>query len=184
VAACEGLHLSALGLLVAEVDRAQGALSAGRAGRRFGVPHDATVHRGHATRRLRSVGEKRCARALTTARPHFRCKLTPKRTRGPQQHGEDCRDDRLQSVEMLEETMSSRHDHADDDVDNEQRARAASHRDPDCSPVSLGPGPHDASGRPGRRCRRPAGGASHPRDRPRAKPCLCASVMRATSGAA
>jgi hypothetical protein len=40
VAAGECLHLPALGLLVAEVDRAQGALTAGRAGRRFGVPHD------------------------------------------------------------------------------------------------------------------------------------------------
>jgi hypothetical protein len=37
VPACEGLHLRALGLLVAEVDRAQGALTADRAGSRVGL---------------------------------------------------------------------------------------------------------------------------------------------------
>jgi hypothetical protein len=46
----------------------------------------------------------------------------PEVDEGPQQHGEDCRGDRLQHVEMLEVMMSSRHDHADDDVDNERQA--------------------------------------------------------------
>jgi hypothetical protein len=45
VAACEGLHLTALGLLLAEVDRAQGSLPADRTGRRLGLAHGATLHR-------------------------------------------------------------------------------------------------------------------------------------------
>jgi hypothetical protein len=50
VAACECLHLSALGLLIPEVDRAKGALAADRAGSRVGLAHSATLQRGHATR--------------------------------------------------------------------------------------------------------------------------------------
>jgi hypothetical protein len=41
----EGLQLTALGLLVAEVDREQGALTADLAGSRVGLAHGATVHR-------------------------------------------------------------------------------------------------------------------------------------------
>jgi hypothetical protein len=34
--------------------------------------------------------------------------VDPEEDEGPQQHGEDCRGDRLQRVEMLEVMMSSR----------------------------------------------------------------------------
>jgi len=45
VAAGEGLHLTAVGLLIAEVDRAQRALTADGTGSRFGIAHTPTVHR-------------------------------------------------------------------------------------------------------------------------------------------
>ena len=68
VAAREGLHLSALGLLIPEVDRAKGALAADRAGSRVGLAHSATLQRGHAIRRVKKrAGERRCARAITTS---------------------------------------------------------------------------------------------------------------------
>jgi hypothetical protein len=50
VATGEGLHLTALGLLIAKVDRAQGAHTTDRTGRRLGLVHGAAVHRGHAIR--------------------------------------------------------------------------------------------------------------------------------------
>jgi hypothetical protein len=46
VAAGESLHLAAVGLLVAEVDRAQRALTADGTGSRLGLAHGATIHRG------------------------------------------------------------------------------------------------------------------------------------------
>ena len=52
VAAREGLHLAALGLLIPEVDRAKGAPTADRAGRRVGLAHGATVHPGRPYVRL------------------------------------------------------------------------------------------------------------------------------------
>jgi hypothetical protein len=42
--------------------------------------------------------------------------VDPEEDEGPQQHGQDCRDDRLQRVEILDVMVPSRHDHADDDV--------------------------------------------------------------------
>jgi hypothetical protein len=46
VAARERLHLTALGLLIPEVDRDKCAFAADRAGRRLGLTHGPTVHRG------------------------------------------------------------------------------------------------------------------------------------------
>jgi hypothetical protein len=55
VAAREGLHFAALGLLVAELDRAESALTADRACSRVGLAHRPTVHPARDLVRLRKV---------------------------------------------------------------------------------------------------------------------------------
>jgi hypothetical protein len=55
----------------------------------------------------------------------------PEEYEGPQQHGEDCRGDRLQGVEMLEVMVPSRNNQADDDVNDEQQGtKPAAHARP------------------------------------------------------
>jgi hypothetical protein len=63
------------------------------------------------------AAEEECARALTRGPNLLEMQVDPEKDEWPQQHGEDCRDDRLHRVEMLEVVVSRRHDHADDDVD-------------------------------------------------------------------
>ena len=82
VAARERLHLTALGLLIPEVDRDKCAFAADRAGRRLRLTHGPTVHRGARSVVDERTAEERCARALTRARIYLRCRLTPRWTSG------------------------------------------------------------------------------------------------------
>jgi GNAT superfamily N-acetyltransferase len=85
--------------------------------------------------------------------------VDPEKDQGPQEDREDCRDDRLQLVEMVEVVFSSRNDQADDDVEDEEhctkRAPAPHARSLLSSPSASqsGPGSRKEPGRPGLRSR-------------------------------